>query len=217
MLMTDTCINCQTIMPAVRDEHMAYGDTGVVIYSNSVLGARGEFRGRSIRPGRRADRPHAALRAFTWTPVATPRADPRHAHAVCTARLGHTRCHRRTACRRLLAGAGSVGLDRVPGSDELKHFGAALASYGSVALFHIVGITPEARHLDRMSPILRCRCARRSARPKLRALQQTYSRPRAPRRRGGVVATRTATFASGNARRSPTCWTDVMRPCRFWR
>src|SRR4029453_1628782 len=37
------------------------------------------------------------------------------------------------------------GLDRVPGSDEMKHFGAALASYGSVALFHMVGITPEAR------------------------------------------------------------------------
>jgi predicted aconitase len=40
VLMTDTCINYQTIMPAVRGEHMAYGDTGVVIYSNSVLGAR---------------------------------------------------------------------------------------------------------------------------------------------------------------------------------
>jgi len=37
-----------------------------------------------------------------------------------------------------------VGVDRVPTSDELKHFGAALASYGSVALFHMVGVTPEA-------------------------------------------------------------------------
>ena len=41
-----------------------------------------------------------------------------------------------------------VGIDRVPGSDEMKHFGAALASYGSVALFHMVGITPEAQRLD---------------------------------------------------------------------
>jgi len=40
-----------------------------------------------------------------------------------------------------------VGIDRVPTSDELKHFGAALASYGSVALFHMVGITPEAATL----------------------------------------------------------------------
>ena len=44
--MTDTCINYQTIMPAVRGEHMAYGDTGVVIYSNSVLRCALEFRGR---------------------------------------------------------------------------------------------------------------------------------------------------------------------------
>jgi predicted aconitase len=40
-----------------------------------------------------------------------------------------------------------LGIDRIPGSDELKHFGAALASYGSVALFHMVGITPEAERL----------------------------------------------------------------------
>jgi hypothetical protein len=35
----------------------------------------------------------------------------------------------------------------VPGSDELKHFGAAMASFGSVALFHIAGVTPEAMRL----------------------------------------------------------------------
>src|SRR6202023_3552269 len=45
VLMTDTCINYQTIMPPVRGEHVAYGDTGVVIYSNSVLGARSNFEG----------------------------------------------------------------------------------------------------------------------------------------------------------------------------
>src|SRR6202521_4820758 len=45
VLMTDTCINYQTIMPAVCGEHMSYGDTGVVIYSNSVLGARSNFEG----------------------------------------------------------------------------------------------------------------------------------------------------------------------------
>jgi hypothetical protein len=35
------------------------------------------------------------------------------------------------------------GVEAVPGSDALKHFGAALASYGSVALFHMPGITAE--------------------------------------------------------------------------
>jgi len=33
-------------------------------------------------------------------------------------------------------------------SDELKHFGAALASFSSVALFHMVGVTPEAPALE---------------------------------------------------------------------
>src|SRR5262249_22565579 len=45
VLMTDNCINYQTIRPPVRGEHVAYGDTGVVIYSNSVYGARSNFEG----------------------------------------------------------------------------------------------------------------------------------------------------------------------------
>src|SRR5712672_4379532 len=45
VLMTNTCINYQTIMPPVLGEHVAYGDTGVVIYSNSVCGARSNFEG----------------------------------------------------------------------------------------------------------------------------------------------------------------------------
>src|SRR5947209_5141328 len=40
VLMTDTCINYQTIMPPVRGAHVAYGDKGVVIYSNSVWCSR---------------------------------------------------------------------------------------------------------------------------------------------------------------------------------
>ncbi len=43
VLMTNTCINYQTIMPPVFGEHVAYGDTGVVIYCNSVHGARSNF------------------------------------------------------------------------------------------------------------------------------------------------------------------------------
>jgi predicted aconitase len=35
------------------------------------------------------------------------------------------------------------GIKAIPSSDALKHFGAALASFGSVALFHMPGITLE--------------------------------------------------------------------------
>src|SRR5438128_4138669 len=34
VLMTDTCINYQTILPPTHGDHLAYGDTGLVIYSN---------------------------------------------------------------------------------------------------------------------------------------------------------------------------------------
>jgi predicted aconitase len=36
------------------------------------------------------------------------------------------------------------GYRRIPTSDELKHLGAALASYGSMGMFHFIGVTPEA-------------------------------------------------------------------------
>ena len=45
ILLTDTCINYQTIMPPVHGEHLAFGDTGSSIYVNSVLGARTNFEG----------------------------------------------------------------------------------------------------------------------------------------------------------------------------
>lgn len=148
VLMTDTCINYQTIMPPVRGEHVAYGDTGVVIYSNSVCGARSNFEGG----------PSALSAGITGR---TPRYGyhlDEHRQATLIVRVS-------TTPRELnewgalggivgrLAGdywqvPAIVGLDGVPGSDEMKHFGAALASFGSVALFHMVGITPEAMRME---------------------------------------------------------------------
>jgi predicted aconitase len=144
ILMTDTCINYQTIMPAVRGEHMAYGDTGVVIYSNSVLGARSNFEGG----------PSALAAGLTGR---TPRYGhhlAEHRRATLAVRVDHTpRALHEWGALGAVVGriAGDywqvpalIGIDRAPASDELKHFGAALASYGSVALFHMPGITPEA-------------------------------------------------------------------------
>src|SRR5260370_29356856 len=75
VLMTDTCINYQTIMPPTRGDHLAMGDTGVVIYSNSVFGARSNFEGgpsalaagltgRTPRYGYHLDECRRATRAF---------------------------------------------------------------------------------------------------------------------------------------------------------
>src|SRR6185436_10862500 len=45
IMLTDTCINYQTIQAPARAEHVAFGDTGVVIYANSVCGARSNYEG----------------------------------------------------------------------------------------------------------------------------------------------------------------------------
>ena len=45
VVMTNTCINYQTVQAPTSFEHVAFGDTGVVIYSNSVCGARSNFEG----------------------------------------------------------------------------------------------------------------------------------------------------------------------------
>src|SRR5262245_9046653 len=45
VVMTDTCINYQTIQAPIRNEHVAFGDTCRVTSSNSVCGARSNFEG----------------------------------------------------------------------------------------------------------------------------------------------------------------------------
>ncbi|HEX2338332.1 MAG TPA: aconitase X catalytic domain-containing protein [Hyphomicrobiaceae bacterium] len=147
VLMTNTCINYQTILPPVRGEHMAFGDTGVVIYCNSVMGARSNFEGG----------PSALAAGLTGR-------TPRYGYHLDVHRAGtkHFAVRHRP---RDLADWGALGgivgratnsywevpvvtgLDTQPNSDELKHFGAALASFGSVALYHIPGVTPEAASL----------------------------------------------------------------------
>ena len=144
ILMTNTCINYQTILPPTFGEHVAFGDTGSTIYANSVLGARSNFEG-----------------------------GPAALYAGLTGRVPRYGCHleagRRPTMRIVVEtepgnltdwgalggvigrAAGSYwsiplieGICGAPTSDQFKHFGAALASYGSVPLFHMAGITPEA-------------------------------------------------------------------------
>jgi predicted aconitase len=66
------------------------------------------------------------------------------------------------------------GLDRAPSSDELKHFGAAMASFGSTALFHLVGITPEASRLSDVGGD-KLEVAHRIGKQDLDALRQAYA------------------------------------------
>src|SRR3989454_6228862 len=47
---TDTCINYQTGYQPRLGEHVAWGDTGTVIYANSVFGARSNFEAGPAAP-----------------------------------------------------------------------------------------------------------------------------------------------------------------------
>jgi predicted aconitase len=144
VLTTDTCINYQTLYQPHFGEHVAWGDTGTVIYANSVFGARTNFESG---PAALA----AALTART----------PEYGFHLDEHRKG-TFVVRLEARLDDLADWGAVGklvgashqsyyavpvftgVRRAPLADELKHLGAALASYGSMGMFHMVGVTPEA-------------------------------------------------------------------------
>jgi predicted aconitase len=152
VLMTNTCINYQTIMPPVRGEHCAYGDTGVVIYSNSVCGARSNFEGG----------PSALSAGFTGrTPRYGYHLDERRQATLIVEVASTPRDLSEWGALGGIVGrlAGDywqvpllIGIERTPNSDEMKHFGAALASFGSVALFHMAGITPEAIRIEDVVP-----------------------------------------------------------------
>ncbi|MEA1834952.1 aconitase X catalytic domain-containing protein [Methylobacterium durans] len=144
VLMTNTCINYQTVMPPTRGEHLAMGDTGVAIYCNSVLGARTNFEGGpsalaagltglTPRYGYHLDRYRRATRRFVVEASLRDLAD----WGALGALIGRS-------CNSYWEVPVIEGIHQSPGSDGLKQLGAAMASFGSTALFHLVGLTAEA-------------------------------------------------------------------------
>jgi predicted aconitase len=141
----DTCINYQTVYQPHFGEHLAWGDTGTVIWANSVTGARTNYEAG----------PAAVAAGITGL-------TPAYGYHLPAQRLGSQRFEVRASLgdladwgalggligRRVMdywSAPVLTGIHSAPTADELKHFGAALASYGSCAMYHIVGVTPEAR------------------------------------------------------------------------
>jgi len=152
VMMTDTCINYQTVQPATLNEHVAFGDTGVVIYSNSACGARSNFEGgpSALAAGLTGRTPRYGfhLEGQRRATLAV-RVDFAPKSLNEWGALGG-------AIGRLAGNYWAVplveGFGATPGSDALKHFGAAMASFGSVALFHMPEVTPEARRRADVAP-----------------------------------------------------------------
>jgi predicted aconitase len=160
VLTTDTCINYQTLYQPHLGEHVAWGDTGTVIYANSVFGARTNFEsgpaalaaaltGRTPEYGFHLDR----HRKGTLVVRLEARLDDLADWGAVGKIVGEK--HQSYYAVPVFTAAGGKEGDprlqafgRTPTADELKHLGCALASYGSMAMFHIVGVTPEAPSLE---------------------------------------------------------------------
>jgi predicted aconitase len=144
VMATDTCINYQTLYQPHFGEHLAWGDTGTVIWANSVCGARSNFEagpaaiaagmtGRVPEYGYHHDRHRKGSLLVElaadfddladWGALGKLVGEPNQSYYAVPV---------------------FTGVRRAPTADELKHLGAALASYGSMAMFHMVGVTPEA-------------------------------------------------------------------------
>ena len=141
----DSCTNYQAICQPRFGERLAWGDTGTVIYANAVAGARSNFEGG----------PASYAAALTGRVPAYGMHLPEHRWGT---HLVEVRDQPRTAsdwgALGVLVGRQLTNywlvpvftdLEAEPSGDALKQLGATLASYGSLAMFHIVGVTPEAR------------------------------------------------------------------------
>lgn len=148
VMTADTCINYQSLYQPHMGEHVAWGDTGTVIYANSVLGARSNFESGPVAFA-------AALTGRT----------PAYGFHLDKRRGGNILVQLETAPKNLadwgaigrLVGEKHqdyfavpvfVGVEESPMADDLKHLGASLASHGSMGMFHMVDITPEARTVE---------------------------------------------------------------------
>jgi len=144
VLTTDTCINYQTLYQPHFGERLAWGDTGTVIWANSVCGARTNFESG----------PAAMAAAMTRRVPEYGFHLDRHRKGTFVVEVAfQPEDYAEWGALAKLVGESHqsyyavpvfTGIRRAPTADELKHLGAALASYGSMAMYHMIGVTPEA-------------------------------------------------------------------------
>jgi cis-L-3-hydroxyproline dehydratase len=147
---TWTCAPYQTSMRPAFGQQIAWGESNAIAFANSVIGARTErypdlldiccaITGRVPAIGLHLTEHRAGELLLRLTGVSDALQHDDQFFAV----LGHL--------------VGKLAEDRIPVidgvtvrpiEDHLKAFAAAAASSGRVALFHMVGITPEAATLD---------------------------------------------------------------------
>jgi len=145
-----TCAPYQTQFRPSFGEQIAWGESNAIVFANSVIGARtnryGDFidlccamTGRAPAWGLHLDAPRHGRVLFRLAGFPSSPA-PTDALFVAVGLIVGT-----------LTGERVPVIDGLPpprAEEQLKAFGAAAASSGSVGLFHAVGITPEAPTLE---------------------------------------------------------------------
>jgi hypothetical protein len=147
---TWTCAPYQTDWRPKFGQQIAWGESNAIVYANSVLGARTErypdlldiccaITGRVPAVGLHLTENRAGDVLFVLQDISLSLQSNESFYPV----LGHL--------------IGKIAQDRIPvitgllvtpTEDQLKALGAAAASSGTVALFHLIGITPEASTLE---------------------------------------------------------------------
>ena len=145
-----TCAPYQTHMRPAFGQQIAWGESNAIAFANSVIGARTErypdlldvccaITGRVPAVGLHLTAQRAGQMLLRLAGVSPALQQDDQFFAV----LGHL--------VGTLAGDQIPVIDGIlvrPAEDRLKAFAAASASSGRVALFHMVGVTPEAPTLD---------------------------------------------------------------------
>jgi len=132
-------------------EHVAWAESNAIVFANSVLGARTHRYGDFIDiaaaiTGRVPDAGLHRTERRLATLVVDVRSIPDRLlrEDVVYPCLGHVLGR---VCGSEIPAI--VGLPPTTGEDRLKALGAAAASSGAVAMFHAVGVTPEAHTLEK--------------------------------------------------------------------
>jgi predicted aconitase len=147
---TWTCAPYQLADRPGFGQHVAWGESNAIVFANSVLGARtgryGDFTdicaaltGRVPHAGLHRDENRRGELVFRLDWLESSREVPDAVFGLIGLVVGE-------ASGSLVPAI--VGLPPDTNEDQLKSLGAAAASSGSVAMFHAVGLTPEAPTLD---------------------------------------------------------------------
>ena len=143
---TWTCAPYQTEMRPSFGQQIAWGESNAIAFANSVLGARTErypdlfdiccaITGRAPAMGLHLTEHRAGELLFRLVDVPEPLQSSDDFYPVLGNLIGKASLDKIPVLD---------GLSFTPDEDQLKAFGAAVASSGGVAMFHMVGITPEA-------------------------------------------------------------------------